>query len=94
VKPSLGEIEAKHIAKAKSVFWLAKAFWRWHFPSPKSAVGIAGKIAGQAVVLPNPACSGHGFAVGEPWGWSGKNPLPAVVVGRRRRAADAIVGQR
>ena len=41
---------------------------------------------------PNPACSGHGFAVGEPWGWSGKNPLPAVAVGRRRRAADAIVG--
>ena len=29
--------------------------------------------------------------MGEPWGWSGKNPLPAVVVGRRRRAADAIV---
>ncbi len=31
-----------------------------------------------------------------PWarrgGWSGKNVLPAVVVGRRRRAADAIVG--
>ena len=43
---------------------------------------------------PNPACSGHGSAVGEPWGWSGKNPLLAVVVGRHRRAADAIVGHR
>ena len=39
----------------------------------------------------NRACSGHGFAVGEPWGWSGKKTLLAVVVGRRRRAADAIV---
>ena len=32
-----------------------------------------------------------------PWAsrgsWSGKNPLLAVVVGRRRRAADAIVGR-
>jgi len=32
-----------------------------------------------------------------PWarrgGWSGKNVLPAVVVGRRRRAADALVGR-
>ena len=32
-----------------------------------------------------------------PWarrgGWSGEVALPAVVVGRRRRAADAIVGR-
>ena len=32
--------------------------------------------------------------MGEPWGWSGANVLPAVVVGRRRRAADAIVRPR
>ena len=42
---------------------------------------------------PNRACSGHGFAVGEPWGWSGEVASPAVVVGRLRRAADAIVSR-
>ena len=34
-------------------------------------------LTNQQVVLPNPACSGHGYAVGEPWGWLGKVNLPA-----------------
>ena len=82
VKPSLSEIEAKRTAKVKSVFWLAKAFWQWHFPNSKSAVGSAGSGAGQVVVLPNRACSGHGFAVGQRWGVEGREASPAMVLGR------------
>ena len=43
--------------------------------------------------VPNPACSGHGFAVGCRWRFQSKVASPAVVMGRQRRAADAIVGQ-
>ena len=42
-------------------------------------------------MMPNPACSGHGFAVGEPWGLVGQSSIASNVEGRHRRAADAIV---
>ena len=44
-------------------------------------------------IPPNPACSGHGFAVGEPWGLVGQKSLACRGHGRRRRAADAIVSR-
>ena len=40
---------------------------------------------------PNRACSGHGFAVGSPWGLVGQSNVANNVRGRQRRAADAIV---
>ena len=35
---------------------------------------------GQAAVRPNPACSGHGFAVGCRWRLQGKVASPAIVL--------------
>ena len=40
----------------------------------------------------NPACSGRGYAARQPGRFSGKGTSPAGLVGRHRRAADAIVG--
>ena len=67
---------ARHICEGQTSIRLGKS---WQKP------------VRQGGAWPNRACSGHGYAVGEPWGWSGKVGLPAVVVGRLRRAADAIV---
>ena len=44
-------------------------------------------------LAPNRACSGHGFAVGSPWGLVGRSSVACRGVGRLRRAADAIVGR-
>jgi len=42
---------------------------------------------------PNRAFSGRGCAAREPWRFSGKSASPAGLVGRHRRAADALVGR-
>jgi len=42
-------------------------------------------------VAANPACSGHGYAVGKPWRLVGQSSVASDVEGRHRRAADAIV---
>ena len=60
------------------------------------------KRCGLLVSLPACVCSGGGLRptvraadTASPWarrgGWSGEVASPAVLVGRRRRAADAIV---
>ena len=49
--------------------------------------------AGHAV-WPNPAFSGHGYAVGQRRRFEGGVASPTVLLGKTRRAADAIVGRR
>ncbi len=64
----------------------------------------ASKRRGLLGNLPARVCSGGGLRptvraadTASPWacrgGWSGKVASPAVVVGRHRRAADALVGR-
>ena len=65
---------------------------------------VVSKRRSVSASLPACVCLGGGLRptpraadTASPWasrgGWSGEVALPAVVVGRHRRAADAIVGQ-
>ena len=76
--------------------------WRWGLLAWVLAVS---KRRGLSANLPACVCSGGGLRptvraadTASPWarrgGWSGEVASPAVVVGRPRRAADAIVGRK
>jgi len=91
VKPSFSEIERSAPQRQSRCFGLQKPFGSGTFQVQNQRSALRVKLQGKRLSCPTQRAADTATPWARRGGWSGEVASLAVVVGRRRRAADAIV---